>query len=330
MTAARTGDVAAIRMRAAHGANVNARENRFGETPLIWAAAQDHGEAIKTLVELGAAVNARSTQTDYPKLIGPLQTGDPKGCPGGQGLQTNCLPPGGWTPVMYAARQGSMNATRALIGLGGDVNVADRDGTTPLLIAIWNGHYDLAARLLDKGADPSQADKNGMGPLYAAVNMNTLPPTIGRPGPKPAGQLRAIDMVSVLLDHGANPNAELKASIRPRHHSNGDGALGAGTTPLMRAAKQGDVAVMRLLLDKGADLDMRQNNGNTTLMIAAGFGSRAADNADEEPTDRGTQADAIEAIKLCVERGADLHAVNWSGETALFLATGEAIIRFLV
>src|SRR5262249_14191408 len=76
--------------------------------------------------------------------------------------------------------------------------------------------------------------------------------------------------------------------------------------------------------------DMRQNNGNTALMIAAGFGSRAADNADEEPTDRGTQADAIEAIKLCVERGADLHAVNWSGETALFLATGEAIIRFLV
>jgi ankyrin repeat protein len=169
-----------------------------------------------------------------------------------------------------------------------------------------------------------------MAPLYEAVNMNTLPPTIGRPGPKPTDQLTAVDMVRVLLDHGANPNAELKAPIRPRHHNNGDAALGAGTTPLMRAAKSGDVANMRLLLDKGADLNMRQRNGNTAMMIAAGFGSRAADNADEEPTDRGTQADAIEAIKLCLERGADLHTVNWTGETALFLATGDAIIRFLV
>jgi uncharacterized protein len=331
MTAARTGDVAAVRMLLAHGADVNAKEARFGETPLIWAATQNHGEAIKALVESGAAIDARSALTSYPKLMGPLQTGDPKGCPGGQGLQTNCLPRGGWTPLMYAAREGATEAVGALTMLGADVNAADPDGLTPLMIAIWNGHYDIASTLLDMGADPNHVDKYGMGPLYEAVNMNTLPATIGRPGPKPTDQRNALDIVKMLLEHGADPNAELKAAIRPRHHSNGDATLGAGTTPLMRAAKQGDVALLRLLLDKGADLDRRQRNtGNTALMIAAGFGSRPTNNDDEESSDRGTQADAIEAIKLCIERGADIHALNWNGETSLFIATGEAIIRFLV
>jgi ankyrin repeat protein len=330
MTAARTGNLDALQALIAHGASVQAKEQRFGETALIWAVAQNHAPAIKTLVEAGAEVNGRSAPTSYPKLVGPLQRLTPGQCAGGQGLQVNCLPTGQWTPLMYAARQGAVEATRALMGVGADPDLTDPDGTTALVLAILNAHYDVASLLLEKGANPSIADKWGMTALYATVNMNTLPFTIGRPGPKPTGDLNAVGMAKALLAHGADPNTQLKMPMRQRHHSGADGSLGAGTTPLMRAAKSGDVAMVRLLIENGADAKLTQKNSTTALMIAAGFGSRPRADDDEEATDRGTQADAVEVIKVMVEHGVDLHAVNDNGETALFLATGEAIIRFLV
>src|SRR5262249_9196761 len=157
-----------------------------------------------------------------------------------------------------------------------------------------------------KGANPNIADKFGMTPLYATVNMNTLPFTIGRPGPKPTGDLNAVGMAKALLAAGADPNVQLKMPMRQRHHSGPDASLGAGTTALMRAAKSGDVTMVRLLIDNGADATLTQKNSNTALMIAAGFGSRPRADDDEEPTDRGTQADAVEVIKVLAEHGVDL------------------------
>jgi ankyrin repeat protein len=146
---------------------------------------------------------------------------------------------------------------------------------------------------------------------------------------KPSGDLDSVDAVKALLAHGANPNLALKAPTLQRVHSKGDAALGAGTTPLMRAAKWGDVAVMQLLLDRGADPTLRQKNHTTALMIAAGVGKRAG--GDEDDTrERGTERDAIEAVKLCLERGVDVNAFNDNGDTALHGATGDALIRFLV
>ena len=61
------------------------------------------------------------------------------------------------------------------------------------MLAIINAHYDLAAMLLDKGANPNVADTSGMAALYAAVDMNTLDETPGRPAPKSADKLSALD-----------------------------------------------------------------------------------------------------------------------------------------
>jgi uncharacterized protein len=318
MTAARTGQPGVIKLLLEAGADINARENWFGETALMWAAAENHADAVRQLVEAGADLNDRSRLLDVPRRRN------------GQSI----LPLGSWTPVMYAARQGAHHSLRALIEAGADLNPVDPDGATALVIAIINANYDEAALLLDKGADPNIGDKEAkMAALYAAVDMHRLAIGHGRPNTKPSGELDAIDLIKVLLAKGANPNARLAAPVMQRHHSAGDRALGDGSTPFMRAAKSGDIEVMRLLIAAGADPLLTQPNQATALMLAAGSGWR--DGSPAAPSyDQGSEQDAIDAIKLCMEAGIDINATTSAGETALHAAiTGrgsETIVRYLV
>lgn len=318
MTAARTGRVEAVKSLLVHGADIHARESGLGETALMWAANENNADAVALLVEAGADVNARSSPSPVPRLQYPRI-----------GIIPADLPRGGWTPLMYAARQGALEASATLAGSGADLNLQDPAGSTALILAIINGHYDLAAMLLAKGADPNVADSAGMTPLYAAVDMHTLGWTQGRPEPKAVSQLDSVGIAKELLARGANPNLRLTAPLLQRVHARGDGSLGPGSTPFMRAAKWGDMTLMRLLLEHGADPTLRQKNHTTALMIAAGVGRRAGGD-EEDPRQRGTEKDAIEAVKLCIERGVDVNAFNDSGDTALHAASGEALIRFLV
>ena len=237
MMAARAGHVDAINVLLSHGADVKAREQILGETALIWAAAENHPDVIKALVAGGADVNGRSNPLTFPRE----EYGD------GKSARLTVLPKGNWVPLMYAARQNATGALKALAESGADLNATEPDNMTALNVAIINAHYDAAALLLDLGADPNIGDVTGMTPLYAAVDLNTFADTPGRPTPKPSGTLDAIGIVKALLEHGANPNAMLNAPILVRVHDRGDGTLGAGATPLMRAAKKGDIEMMRVL-----------------------------------------------------------------------------------
>ena len=260
MIAARSGNPDAMNVLLARRVDVNAREQVLGETALIWAASENHAEAITLLAKNGADVNARSNPLTFPLA----KFGD------GKSARFTVLPRGGWTPLMYAARQGAAGAARALAETGADLNLTDPDGTSALVLAIINAHYDLAAMLIDKGANPNVGDSSGMAALYAAVDMNTLDETPGRPAPKSTDTLSALGLMTRLLDRGANPNAQLAAPLIERVHNNGDGALGAGATPLMRAAKKGDIDAMRVLVDHGADVNVTMKNGATVLMFVVG------------------------------------------------------------
>ncbi len=320
MTAARTGSAPVIRALVSRGADPNASDRVEGETPLIWAVSENHPEAARALIEAGADVNRRSAPSSLPKLNF-----------GTSGIVPMALPKGAFTPLMYAARQGAVEAARVLLDANADRNATDPDGTTALVIAIINAHYDLGALLLARGADPEIADASGMGALYAAVDMHTLTWMQGRPAPKTTDRLSSVDLIRLLLEAGANPDAALSSPLLLRHHALGDPVLGAGATPLMRTAKTGDVVVMRMLLDYGADPTLVQKNGTSLLGVAAGLGWR--DGGGALPVyDRGSESDAIEVIKMALANGADMNAGNDVGDTAMHGAAirgADEIIRFL-
>jgi uncharacterized protein len=315
MTAAHTGNPEVVKLLLDRGVDVNAKENTYGETALIWAGSENHVAAIKLLLARGADINARSNALVYPK--------DRFGLEG----VTTILPHGSWTALMYAARQGSLAAAQALTAAGASLNLTDPDGTTALVLAIINGHYDTAALLTEKGADPNLADTAGMAALYAAVDMNTLGEVYGRPARQSTSKVSALDLMQVLLAHGANPNARLKSAALPRAHTPGEGTLGEGTTPLMRAARNGDAPAMRLLLEHGADPALVQKNHTTVLMLASGVGRGLGVFAKEY----STEAEMLEAVKVLLERHVDVNAVNDSGQTALHFAAqaSDDVVKLL-
>src|SRR6185503_2237115 len=261
MTAARAGAPDTLRLLLAHGADVEARDKFHGESALIWAAGENHADAVRVLVEHGADVDGRSA----------LLTLEPRQRRAGQSI----LPLGSWTPLMYAARENARAAGEALVAAGASLDAVDPDGATALVIAIINAHYEFAELLLRAGADPNVVDNEaGMGPLYAGVDMHRLAAGHGRGNPVPVGLLDAVDAVRLLLERGAEPNAALKKPIMQRQHTFGDSTLGAGATPLLRAAKSGDVELVRMLLSAGADPKQTLPNGTTAPMLAAGLGWR--------------------------------------------------------
>jgi ankyrin repeat protein len=304
MTAARTGNADAVKLLLAHGGDPNAVESTNGETALMWAAAENHPEAARALIAHGADLNTRSKALEYKTDRFGLE-----------GVLT-ILPRGSWTPLMYAAREGSLGAARILGDAGAALNLTDPDGATALALAIINGHYDTAALLVEKGADPNIADTAGMAALYAAVDMNTLAEVFGRPARKTSDELSALGLIKKLLDHGAKPNAQLKTPTLSRAHTPGERYLGEGCTPLMRAARNGDAAAMRLLLDNGADPSIVQKNHTTALMLAAGLGRGLGTFADEY----ASEGQMLEAVKVLLDRHVDLNATNDIGQTALHFA----------
>ena len=317
MTVARTGVVAAAKVLLDHGAKVDAREEWHGQTALMWAVNEEYPAMIKELIAHGADVNAVSNINKWERQ----NTSEPR---------EKWLPSGGLTPLLFAARQGCVECEQILLDAGAKINTTDPDGISPVLIAIINGHYDAAGFLLNKGADPNLADETGRTALFAAVDFNTVPVS-NRPAPRVIdNQISSLDLIKLLLDKGANVNAQLKKQqpYRAKLDRGQDSMLTTGSTALLRAAKAADLPAMRLLLAKGADAKLATRAGINPLMAAAGLGSK-----EEDATGRfKTEADAVEAIQLCLDAGVDINAANGQGQTALHAAAlkgYDKVVQFL-
>ncbi len=308
MTVARTGAVDAAELLLARGADVEARELWHGQTALMWAAGYGNAAMIATLVDHGADVDARSAIEEWERQ----RTAEPR---------SKWLPPGGMTALSFAAREGCLECIGALVDAGANINLETSDGISPVVSALINGHYDVAAALVEAGTDPNLVDETGRGALYAAIDFNTMPSS-NRPAPAVLHNAHsALDVAAMLIARGADVNAQLveQAPYRAKLDRGNDTSLTGGTTPLMRAAKAGDLPAMRVLLKAGADpnlrteLGRRGRGGVSALLFAAGVGT-----AEQDTTGRyKTQQQAIDAIELLLEYGASLDDTDAGGRGAL-------------
>jgi uncharacterized protein len=136
--------------------------------------------------------------------------------------------------------------------------------------------------------------------------------------------------VKKLLARGANVNAQLKTAqpYRTKVDRGNDTVLTSGTTPLLRAAKAGDVVVVRALLEKGADAKLATRNGVNPVMAAAGLGTKEEDGTGRQKT----EPEAVETIAMLLEAGVDPNAADSNGRTALHGAAQKGydqVVRFL-
>ncbi|HMA12749.1 MAG TPA: ankyrin repeat domain-containing protein [Steroidobacteraceae bacterium] len=298
MSVARTGNVEAAKLLLKHGAKIDAREKWGGQTALMWASAQNQPDMIRFLASKGADVNARSVVRDWPRRMTAEER--PKD-----------MNRGGLSGLMFAARDGKIEAVRALLAAGANVNFADPDGSTTLIVALMNGHWDVAKLLVDSGAEVNTWDWWGQTPLYMAVDMNTLP-TGARVELPTMDFATGVDIIKLLIAKGANVNAQLK--LRPPYRNVGqdrlaDPAIDYGATPLLRAAKAADIPAMKALLAAGALVDLPNAYGHTPLIVAAG-----ATRGRATPTRGGNYSEeqAIEAVKLLLDHGANVNAAAYT------------------
>ena len=242
---------------------------------------------------------------------------------------------GGLTPLVFAAREGCFDCAVDLVAAGADIDQTTFYGWSPLLTATQNRHYKLAAWMLEHGANPNLANKGGWRPLYLATDNRNIE-SGDYPVRKP--DMDHFDFIKLLVDKGADVNARICGVQSTEKECKGDTTetrtnftmqwlYEDGATPFLRAAQSGDVVLMKYLLAHGADPKIASAHGDTALSVAAGIGWV------EGVTYEWSEADNLEAVKMCLDAGIDVNAADVEGRTALHGAAHKgraAVIQMLV
>jgi ankyrin repeat protein len=216
---------------------------------------------------------------------------------------------GGLTALVFAAREGDLESVKALVEAGADVNLPTLANWTPLLTAINNRNYRIAAYLLEHGADPNIANTRfGWTPLYLATDNRNIE---GGDYPVPRPDMDHLEIIRLLLDKGADVNGAILDNTLTRTIFTMQWFFEAGATPFLRASQSSDTALMKLLLERGADPKRKTQNNDTALTLAAGIGW-----VDGVTYERSAKEN-VEAVRMLLDLGLDPNAANNEGRTPL-------------
>jgi ankyrin repeat protein len=296
MTASRTGDVETIKSLLAHGADVNAKEAFAQQNALMWAAAEGNAQAVDALLKAGADFKLRDRYGYSPLLFAARE---------GKGDVAAILIKAGEDPseaVKPRFRQRSHGIAQANRGIAGIA----RPGISALSLAVSNGHFEVATKLLELGANPN-AGEHGWAPIHSITWIRKPGTGDNAPAPEGSGTMTSLDMVKQLVAHGADINARMT-----KKDNVGLTILNTkGATAYFLAARTADAELMRYLVQLGADPKIPNEDNSTPLMAAAGLGTRSPGE------DAGSESEVIEAIQAALDHGGDINAVDNKGETAM-------------
>ena len=301
MTAARTGNVAVVKLLVSRGADLNAGERVQGQTALMWSAAGRFPEVARILVEAGADVRARSQ-------VRKRRVGTELG--GFNAAAAREIDKGGYTALLFAVQQGTLETVKLLLAAGADVNDAAPEGTSALVVAAHSGHGAVATFLLERGANPNAADA-GYTALHAAVLRGD------------------VDLVKALLARGADPNAPV-VKATPARRNSADYALEfdmVGATPFWLAARFLEPAIMRAVLAAGASPVFATKDGVTPVMAAVQARRRVEPGFTADPIH--DEQLMVESVTVAVEPGVDVNAAGSDGTTALHTAASRGLNRVI-
>ena len=275
---------------------------KTADIPLVEAVKAQDTEAVRTLLADGADVNAPqpdgATALHWAAYRDDVETAE---LLIGGGAHVNAVNELGATPLWLAAGNGSVAMVRRLLDAGADPNVALPGGETPVMTAARTGNADAVRMLASRGADVNVAERSrGQTALMWAVAQGHH------------------DAVGVLIEHGADVSARSKVRRRLMHADSTNASQydqgimwnRGGYTPLLFAARTGDVAAAKPLLAAGADINEAAPTGASVLVVATHSGQTAfaefAIEAGADVTDAGAGYNALHAAVL---RG-DLHVVK--------------------
>jgi len=295
MTAARSGNVNAVLLLLENGADIDRAETEHGQTALMWATAQRHAGVVRILLDNGADLTARS------KVWYQLEN-----TAGNTNTSGNFrMAHGGSTPFMFAARSGDIATSQALLDAGANVNDTEASKASALVVAAHSGHEELALFLLKSGANPNLAAA-GYAPIHAAVLRSQF------------------ELVEQLLEKGADINAKVAHGTSGRRFS-ADYSVRSqliGMNAFWMAAKYGEVKIVQLLLDRGADPFFVSEAGVTTLQVAMGNSGSSLDHRRDRignaaPDLYAEEQRTLALAKILIDRGIDVNAADDRGQTAM-------------
>ena len=262
------------------------------EDPLIEAVKRTDTAGVRTLLEQGADVN--------------LRQGD------------------GATALHWAAHRNDLETTAVLLGAGANANATNELGATPLWLACVSGSGALVERLLDAGANPNAALSSGETVLMSAAragnadavglllahsaDVNATETSRGQTALMWAVAQQHADVARLLVDHGADVHARSAVWHQLENTAGNTNASGdfemahGGSTPLLFAARQGDIETARVLLAAGADVNDAAAAGTSALVVAVHSGHAALAtyllDAGADPNAAGAGYSALHAAVL--------------------------------